>query len=350
MAIEFKFLEAGSGDAILISVDGKNILVDGGEKHQFISSQLEALRESEQLLDLVVLTHIDDDHIQGILELLGKPEDRKMVQRIWFNPFDEVRFESSAKTSETSFKQGIEFAQLVKELKQENDSFSYDDALFTEAKPSEIGLFDNVTIDLLSPNEEKLRKLHETYEKYIAKHKPDKTTSRTERTTKGSTIEELANYRFTGDTSPCNGASIAFILTYKKKDRFLLLADAHIDVVTDSLKRKGFSTENKLKVNFVKLSHHGSKNNVNQDFLNLIESDTFVISTDGIRHNHPDIETLCRIIANPERDKSKHLKFVFNYEDVHERFFSKEPQFQQESRKQYNFSLEYLDQGDGLKF
>ena len=114
------------------------------------------------------------------------------------------------------------------------------------------------------------------------------------------------------------------------------MADAHIDLIVDSLKKLGYTKENPLEAEFIKLSHHGSKKNINQDFLDLIRSDNFVILTNGASHGHPDKEALSRIILNPNRNFSKRVNFICNYENILE-----ENNFSWEDEEEYNFELIY---------
>lgn len=90
----------------------------------------------------------------------------------------------------------------------------------------------------------------------------------------------------------------------------LFLGDAHPKFLEQSLSSKGYSKHNKLKVDFVKISHHGSKNNTTNNLLDMIDCDNFVISTNGGNsfHTHPDRETIARIIHHPERITSKYCK------------------------------------------
>lgn len=90
----------------------------------------------------------------------------------------------------------------------------------------------------------------------------------------------------------------------------LFLGDAHDEVVTINLRRCGYSAANKLKLELVKLSHHGSQYNTSSDFLSLLDSPLYIISTDGSRHGLPNKRTIARII------KSTNGKAAFNYEDV----------------------------------
>ena len=92
----------------------------------------------------------------------------------------------------------------------------------------------------------------------------------------------------------------------------MFLGDAHIDLIVESIKELGYSSENRLKLEFVKLSHHGSSKNLNSEFLDLIESQKFVISTNGGRHKHPNKETLSKIVTHPKR--AINIEFIYNYE------------------------------------
>ncbi|HHH72936.1 MAG TPA: Zn-dependent hydrolase, partial [Sulfuricurvum sp.] len=88
-----------------------------------------------------------------------------------------------------------------------------------------------------------------------------------------------------------NASSIAFILKYKKEKNFLFLADADINIINHSLKKLDVEL---LNFEFVKLSHHGSfKNNINKEFLQLINTDKYIILTDGQHkgYRHPHKET-----------------------------------------------------------
>lgn len=90
------FLDVGQGDAILIrSPAGHRILVDGGPSGEAISEALgRHLPFWDRHLDLVVLTHLHQDHVTGLVTVLERydvdqvlapplPEDAWAVDRAW---------------------------------------------------------------------------------------------------------------------------------------------------------------------------------------------------------------------------------------------------------------------------
>jgi beta-lactamase superfamily II metal-dependent hydrolase len=65
---------ANDGDCLLLtSADGRHVLVDGGRKGSFTEHtrpHLDELAASDERLDLLVVSHIDADHISGVISLL----------------------------------------------------------------------------------------------------------------------------------------------------------------------------------------------------------------------------------------------------------------------------------------
>jgi len=341
MGIEFEFFKAGNGDSILVSTydeddDGEkeyktNILIDGGTLDTYddsISDIYANLKDDDDAnLDLVILTHIDNDHIEGLVELLEE-EKRAIIEDddyipvikdIWFNSliYKESIFRQITKHSYSGASELVTFREFVKDIRHKvdfEDYISIDNE--TLLKKNDIEFI------LLSPNDDKLKKVYKEHEDKL---KYDYASASNESPKDyRSLLEELAKKSFkqngeikaeTGDRTPNNGSSIAFILIYDDK-KYLFLADAHMDIVVDSLSKqtKYFNDKGKIEFEFVKLSHHGSKENLNQHFLNLIETDNFIILTNGLSHGHPDDETLSKIIINMERKtEDSVINFIFNY-------------------------------------
>ena len=348
MGIRFEFFEAGQGDSILVTTtqDKKevtNILIDGGAGGLYTSK----LRNLKKSLDLVVLTHLDDDHILGLRDLLKFDVDKiakndkymPYIKEVWYNAFrntsntNDIEFKPPKRATTISIKNQLKFREymsLVQGKIQYRDYISIDD--ITKALD-----INDVKIILLSPNDDKLKELYLKYKKElkttISKSSKCKDSS--------STTEDLYKKPFydTDDSSESNGSSIAFILIYQNK-KFLFLADAHIPLIVESLKRvkeQYFKDEERMEFEFIKLSHHGSRNNINYKFLDLVQSENYIILTNSKGHQHPDKETLSKILVhNKKLNYSHKINFRFNYASV-----AKDSRygFTQKDKERYNFEL-----------
>ena len=72
--MELTIFQADEGDCLLLKgADGKRLLVDGGTPeayHGHVAPTLEGLRQAGAALDVVYVSHIDGDHIGGVLQML----------------------------------------------------------------------------------------------------------------------------------------------------------------------------------------------------------------------------------------------------------------------------------------
>lgn len=327
--MKIKFLQAFNGDSIWISyIKGEehvNILIDGGTSTTYsykdkkdgkikpgdLKVIIEELKTKNQKLDLVILTHIDDDHIDGFLKWFSNDELAiQSIKEVWFNSGRTIKtylnnFESEIeslkfkeKTSLTSVKQGVNFENYIK------DKGVWDEKTISQG---DVINWDIVSFQILSPSKEKLKKLLKEWKNKVVESLD---TSRKEdyKKTLKKLIEEDV---FEEDNDPYNGSSIAFILT-KDSTNYLFLGDSHpSEIITELKKLKYNHDDNKLVVELFKVSHHGSKKNTSTELLNFIDTNKYVISTNGDLHYHPDKSTIGRIVAaNPK------AKIYFNYPNL----------------------------------
>ena len=85
MGIVIKTYDVGRADCFLIDLDGFLLLVDGG----YAGTMANIIRSNGlQDLDGIILTHIDCDHIAGIISLLEnnlfRKKFRKKIISLWF--------------------------------------------------------------------------------------------------------------------------------------------------------------------------------------------------------------------------------------------------------------------------
>lgn len=336
--MKIKFLKANNGDSILISFSDemdikRNILIDGGMPQTYYNSgeniygelyhTIENIKKIGEKIDLLIITHIDEDHIGGILNWFALDEDAyKLIDKVWFNSGKAIAKHFAENTNEdldlplnifatnfTSVKQGKLFEEYIK------DHVSWNEKIIKSKKQcSQNG----IKIQILSPNDTKLKGLLKEYKRPINKYFTA-SSGNDWGTSIIDFIEEEKDplFRLEKDNSPSNGSSIAFLLTFNKK-KFLFLGDSHPEIIIESLKDLGATKEDPIEVEFVKVSHHGSCKNTNKELLEIIKTNNYMISTSSQMHNHPDKRTLARII-----DRNPNVTIYFNYEFVKEEVFNK---------------------------
>ena len=341
--MKIKFLPAFNGDCILISFDHKgekkNILIDGGipRTYQYhLKPELEKLVNENEKIDLLIITHIDDDHIGGIKELYQDVDFcRDFIKEIWFNSGDllsdyynaereALRAVEIIKNDQTNMSvgQGI---TLENALKEEKGNWVQELTCVSGNIINFLGL----SITVLAPNEAKLKRLHKHWETEMDK----KVKMSEEHDDFEIPISELIKRKFMEDKAIPNGSSIALLIKENNKS-VLLLGDAYPSIVSDSIEKIGLaSKENKLKLDLVKVSHHASKGNTSPRLLTLIESNKFVISTDGSKHGLPDKEAIARIIASQPNST-----IFFNYDEISKKIFIPE------DKESFSFSCSLLSE------
>jgi beta-lactamase superfamily II metal-dependent hydrolase len=336
--MKIKFLKAFNGDSIHISFKDeegarRNILIDGGVGETYITKKgkkgkpefgelkkvVEEIKDSGQLIDLMIITHIDEDHIDGILKWFDEDKNAyKLISEVWFNSGsliaehlkseenkDLQHFINPNKTTLTSVNQGIEFSQYI------NDKGIWERKIILQGNT--ITRF-GVEFKFLSPDREKLKALLVEWKK----KDPCLKTGAKEPDYSISLKEHIEKDKFEQDTACPNGSSIAFILTFKGKS-FLLLGDSHPSVIVDGLKIFEYSDEKRLNAELVKISHHGSKGNTSCELLSMIDSKSYIISTNGKSHQHPHKQFLARLINEKEN-----CNIYFNYEERMKMIFSED--------------------------
>lgn len=354
--MKIKFLKAFNGDSILISFKeaqlSRNILIDGGMSATYIKKgkngkpvygelkdTIDAIRERNEKIDLLVLTHVDGDHIGGLLKWFEKDKEAyKIIGKIWFNSgrliseyFDEQEIaenllEIPNESTLTSIGQGVKFEDYI----QENGI--WDRSIVVALEYFE---FLSIKFKILSPSPDKLKLLLSKWDK----EKPESLDTSADKNDYELTLKEhIAKDKFKEDPAVHNGSSIAFIMTFEKKN-FIFLADAHPTVVVNSLKAFGYSKEKPLKAELVKISHHGSQANNSLEMLELIKTNKYVISTNGDKHAHPNKQFLARLASVYDN-----CEVYFNYPEQIKQIFSKEdyadfPNFKPTSMENNEFTF-----------
>jgi competence protein ComEC len=77
---EVIFLNVGQGDAILIQQNRMQILVDGGNGQEIMNRLGEVMPFADKKIDLVVMTHPDEDHMGGLVKVLENYKVGKIME------------------------------------------------------------------------------------------------------------------------------------------------------------------------------------------------------------------------------------------------------------------------------
>jgi hypothetical protein len=320
--LKLEILPAGHGDSIWIEYGNpdspRRILVDGGVTGTYkraLRPKLAALDKKDREFELLVVTHIDGDHISGILELLEDKEIGFRAKDIWFNGYRHLPNEAPDTLGPIQGERLTDF--LVKPNVCWNGAFDKGAAVVREDRdPPGLRLDGDLLLTLLSPTLRGLAELKPKWEDEVVKAGLDPNTPRPEEVESshgfdlldGSLpdVEELSRQPFSEDDSEANGSSIALMLE-SEGNRILLAGDAHPSTLTggiDRIRRGG-----KVSLAACKLPHHGSKANVNRQLLERLDCKTYLFSTNGAYFKHPDREAVARVIkwggANP--------RLAFNY-------------------------------------
>lgn len=329
--LSIDMLPARHGDCLWIEYgqgrDQHRILVDGGPgfAYQALRERIAALPQRERHFELLVVSHIDADHIEGIIRLLGDSALGVTFGDVWFNGWKQI---SGGMPAPFGAETGEYLSALIPKLRLPwNQAFGQaNDASGHVLKPvaammreAPITLAGGARLTVLSPSKPKLAKLRAAWQKELeaAGLDPDAPEEALERlkhsprfagVSFGTAIEPktLAAQPFAMDQAAANGSSIAFLLEAGGK-RALLLADAHPDVLVEAIEHVRGSRA-KLEVDAVKLPHHGSRNNVSAALVKMIAAERWLFSSDGTFFNHPDPEAVSRVIT-----ESKQPLLAFNY-------------------------------------
>ena len=306
-------LNAKHGDSLLLhygtTSNPKHILIDGGTKGVYrrqIKPRLEeiaantAADDAKVVLEYVMLTHIDDDHIMGLLDLVDDlkfdkapctpstfmcnafEDAKKLLAPEFIVPHVQSALASTSSLSHevlASVGQGRSLRDGVRGLGLRTN-LGDGKLLVADDKAFVIVDHDGIKITLVGPSETRIAQLLADWKektKNVAPASPESAAL-------------LASY---ADKSVYNLSSLILVVETKGADarRMLLTGDARGDDIIAGLEMGGFLSGGKAHFDILKMPHHGSNRNMTKKFLEDITAAHYVISADG-RHGNPDGETL----------------------------------------------------------
>ena len=339
------FLPVRYGDSFVIECDKDGqkgiVLVDGGPSG--CGDELKAAMAGIGTPDLMILTHYDDDHIGGLTQYikLCNAEGIVPAREVWANCAGRVDLglpggRPGNLPTPRSIRQGVNLARLLDAMTKAG--------VLTWQEEVEEGFdrdFPFAGIEVVSPTNEA---------RLLARKKQEDLAVKMPMTKASLEIEEIKQpLEVLAGKSPkapnlkdeselANAASIAVILRCGDLS-ILLLGDCYPHNVEAYLRNvKGYSEENPLEVDYVKVAHHGSKHNTSNELLDIIKCNHYIISTNGEKYRHPDRTSIAHILCHPGRDCSEKVHLYFNC-TVDEIVKNGKPFIKEGEAEEWNFEI-----------
>jgi glyoxylase-like metal-dependent hydrolase (beta-lactamase superfamily II) len=284
------------------------MLIDGGLGSKYdagLGPHLTASAGEPAQFDIVIVTHVDRDHIDGVIRALR--EQHLHSADIWFNGRDEIDALVNAGTR--GVRQGDELSALIP-ADRRNRVVDGRAIHVPPTGPVRFELPGGAVCTLLSPSGERLEKLLGKWPdpvRVVADPTEDLLNALDDPLTRG--VGEFGE-----DSSVANGSSIAFLLEAGGAS-LLLTGDAFASdletTIGQLIAQRGVS---QLHVDLFKLSHHGSRQNMTDGLLDLIDPGAILVCTDGSKFRHPDEDALAKIRSHyPEvpihfTDDTEHIR------------------------------------------
>lgn len=365
-------LAARHGDCLLLHYGAPGgpgtILIDGGPSQVWSKSLKPRLMELERdrpgdafAIDLLIVSHIDDDHVVGLVDMTGEWREAKAdrrrwpwpVRAMWHNSFEriaggdpaEVRasvLASVGGAASVPDEDGDEdrlaaakvLASVAKGAKLRADAEvlgipvnAGSDGLIVPGAPVRMGDLELLVVGPLPAQLEALRNKFAT------------------ELPKGG---EAALAAYTDDSVP-NLSSIVVLATLDGR-RMLLTGDARGDFVLEGLGEAGVLDDGGgIHVDVLKLQHHGSERNTETDFFRRVTADHYVASANG-EYENPDRATFQMIFEarGPEDGFTIHLTYEMDDIDARRREERASARATALAKHRRNVPTEWDDEADSL--
>lgn len=322
---KLRVIQAKYGDSLLLEYGEETrphaILIDGGPDGVYaahLKPEMEALIRRGGKLDLMALSHVDEDHVVGLVDLLSDVAGGGLplkIDRLWHNTFrnalggadfsaesflstvEEGAFSAEAQPVAYSIKQGEDLwkgamiLHIPLNLRMETRLVE----LATAPRPVDL---EGLKLWVIGPAPTNLERLRVHWKAWFKKYgrQPFGPTA---------SAEALAI-----DNSYTNRSSMMFLVEAAGR-RMLLTGDGRWDDILAGLKETGWLEPRKpLHVDVFKVPHHGSKANNRAELYRRVTADVYVIPAGEHKDdNNPDFDTLDWIVTSAH-DAGRKIELV----------------------------------------
>jgi hypothetical protein len=317
-------VQAAFGDCLLLEYGANSprfILIDGGPPDVFpihLRPVLEQIAQSGAPIDLVVLSHVDNDHVVGLLDYFAQlrlqTNTLPTAPALWHNSFTRTidpngiiaprlaslmtparaNIMSTSGAAVQGIQEGASLRTQALTLGMPiNDGFP--NGLITVDDAPGTFTFDDLTITIVGPTQANLDALQQKWLEFLDAHENDILS--------GDPFV-MAN----SDQSVPNLSSIMFLAQVGNRT-MLLTGDGRSDHLLDGLGQAGLLDGNgRMHVNVLKLPHHGSNRNITKTFFRKVTADVYVASANG-KDDNPDLATLIWLVE-AAKDQQRQVEIV----------------------------------------
>lgn len=312
-------VQAQFGDCLVVEGRAgdrtRRILVDGGPGGTYQAALRPFLLDIARAggrIDAAVLSHIDNDHILGLLdlfeELRNPPSDGAAgalppIDALWHNSFARavggVDIEPKVRAVlRDGGRLGAAMPAVAGVLRGVGEGDALRAAALALGIPLGAGFRDGqvlvgqgqprglepLRVTVVGPSRSILDKLRKQWLGWLARHQRTGVAPAAARTTAVALDQSVPNL-----------SSIALLAELDRRS-LLLTGDARADQVLEGMQEAGaLDGDGRRHVSVLKVPHHGSIRNITADFLRAVTADTYVISADG-RYGNPDVDALALIV------------------------------------------------------
>lgn len=315
-------VQAAFGDCLLLeygdAAQPRFVLIDGGPIRTYqthLKPAVQRLITQRGQLELAVLSHVDNDHVVGLLDLFSDLQMRAQagqrhlaVKALWHNAFSQT---IGRELDESILRDVPDLSAWAPDLADPLDVVARGIAegdhlqrgatalgvpinpgfangvVVTGAGPAQS--LDGLDIKIVGPSTKALEKLRKQWQAWLERQRD----------------RDLAPGR---DQSVPNLSSI-MLLAESAGARALLAGDGRGDEIVDGLRASGsWQTGDTFQVDLLKLPHHGSARNATPEFFRTIRADRYLICADGTNGN-PDPPTLEWLLA-AARDQHRPFEII----------------------------------------
>lgn len=296
MGLKMFFIDVGQGDAILIEVGNKKILVDGGPTinvHNYLTKwQYSYLVKQKKPVhfDMVFISHFDSDHFEGITKIISNPAFTFGI--IYHNGIARFRLKSNERPKEYD-------TDLGTTVKKDKDKFLttlFDDISSLNKLQKKEGLLtsfkDFADAVKKAKSEKRIDEIKRIDPEFTI---PSYTThqKKFEIEVLGPIMDKVGNkkyFRWFEDSSHTrNGHSL--VLKFKYGGRSILLG-GDLNEDSENYLLKNYGNKNPFQSDVAKSCHHGSSD-FTIEFMEKINPYATVISSgDNESYSHPRADAI----------------------------------------------------------